>query len=112
NSRSGEIIWQKFNISLDYATEYGLRVYDPRLQPRRYAWLDHLSGESISPPQKAETEKEDIIFPRQDPDFRLPGFISKGEIAGGIQVLYHNNRYFAAFHEINDGIMQQRMIVY
>jgi len=112
DSGSGEIIWQKFNVSLDYVTEYGLRVYDPRLQPRKYTWLDHLSGTDINAPQGTETEREDILFPRQEPGFRLPGFTGAGEIAGGVQILHYNSRHIVAFHEINDGIMQQRIIVY
>ncbi len=112
HSRSGEIIWRKFNISLDHATKNGLRVYDPRLQPRRYYWLDHLSGETISTPQITETTRTEIILPRQDAGFHLPPFLEVGEIRGEIQILYYNSRFFVAFHEINDGIMKQRLVVY
>lgn len=107
----GSIRWQKYNISLNQTQEAGLQVYDSRLQPRKYYWIDHLSGEIINTPSNHEASEE-LLFPEIDPSFVIPSFIERGILAGELVVLRHSGKVFLSFHERDGDFFKQRLIVF
>lgn len=108
---TGSVIWQKFNVSLNSIQENGLEVFDPRLQPRKYQWIDHLKAEPIPVPFDLK-ENIGILFPQASHSGILPPFISQNEIIGDISGLVYADYVFVSFHEKKNSNMQQRMVVY
>lgn len=107
----GSIRWQKFNISLNQVGEAGLQVYDSRFQPRKYFWVDHISGEIITAPLLHEAV-ENLFFPETDPFFVIPSFIEHGFLVGELVVLTHSGKVFLSFHERDGEFFKQRIVVY
>ncbi len=107
----GSIIWQKFNISLNQALDEGLQVYDTRVQPRKYYWIDQLTAEIKAPPL-ADPSDPEIIFPETDSSFVFPYFINHGVLAGELLALRYSDKVFISFHEIENDFLKQRLIVY
>ncbi len=108
----GSIIWERFNISLNDVQASGIEVYDPRFQPRKYSWIDHLSSEAIHAPSRETVSVSSILFPETDNSFDIPSFIKHEQIAGDISVLNFENKTILSFHEVKEGFFQQRLIVY
>jgi hypothetical protein len=109
--RDGSILWQRFNIALNQADDRGVEVFDPRMQPRKYQWINHLNAEvllSPSDPPAADT----ILFPEPDHSYTLPSFISHGEIIHEILHLDYAGKHFISFHEKIQNHIQQRVVVY
>lgn len=111
NTVDGSINWQKFNISLNEPREAGLQVYDSRIQPRKYYWIDHISGEVVSQPAGREAE-DDLIFPEADPAFLIPSFIEHDILVGELMVLTNSDKVFLSFHERQGEFLKQRLVVY
>lgn len=109
NAKDGSVIWQQFNISLNEVRCGGLQVYDPRMQPRKYYWIDHASAEIISAPLP-DTDSG-IIFPESDPDFIIPDFIKHGVLTGELSVLNYFDKVIISFHEIYGDQLKQRLVV-
>ncbi len=108
---TGEIRWQRFNISYHSANNGSVYVYDPRLQPRRYYTIDETSGETIDG-ENIVTEPAASLFPESGDVDSIPLSVSHGELAGEIISLKFNGKGFTCFHELMNGILQQRIIVY
>jgi len=112
NLANGSIIWERFNISLNHVQDSGLQVYDPRFQPRKYSWIDHITSDVIDAQPKELMHKSTIIFPEIDNSISLPAFITHGQIAGDIFALSFSGKKFVSFHEVKDDFFEQRIIVY
>lgn len=108
--KDGSVLWQRYNISLNQVQENGLQVYDSRLHPKKFFWIDHLTSATISAPPRADFKN--IIFPEIDNSFAIPPFIQHGLIAGEISVLKYSGKVFLSFHEEEMGYYKQRIIVY
>jgi len=111
NAEDGKVIWQKFNISFSHATDQGLQVYDTRLQPRKYYWIDHLTGEPMISPITL-SPNTDIFFPETDLSFTIPSFIEHGAITGEISTLHYSDKVLTSFHEVENDYLKQRLVVY
>ncbi len=110
STKDGSIIWQRFNISLNSVKEGGLQVYDPRLQPRKYYWIDHSTAAIMEAPlNDIETP---IIFPGIDNSFIIPAFVECGVLAGELSVLCYSDKVIVSFHEVYNGQLKQRLVVY
>lgn len=112
NLADGSVIWETFNISLNLAQDSGLQVYDPRFQPRKYSWIDHITANPLDVQLQEQTPESTILFPETDNSFCLPSFINHGQIVEDISVLSFSKKIFVSFHEVNDGFFQQKLIVY
>lgn len=108
---NGKTFWQKFNISLNQAQDKALHVYDSRHQPKKYYWIDHLTGEVVAEPSPAE-DCTNVIFPETDNTFEIPSFIEHGSLAGELSVLNFSDKVFLSFHETDLGYFKQRLVVY
>ncbi|MHB1177782.1 MAG: DUF4905 domain-containing protein [Daejeonella sp.] len=108
----GSIIWEKFNISLNDAQASGIQVYDPRFQPRKYSWIDHLSSNEIEVSALEPVLTGTILFPEIDNSINIPSFINHAQIAGDILTLGFENKKLLSFHEAKNDFFQQRLIVY
>lgn len=112
NLSDGSVIWQKFNISLNQVHEAGLQVYDTRILPRKYLWLDHLTSSPVDPPAQSLPDSNSIRLAEPDNSFKLPVFIKHQELVGEFFTLSHKDLYIVSFHELTGDFMQQRLIVY
>ncbi|SKB33718.1 DUF4905 domain-containing protein [Daejeonella lutea] len=110
SASDGTVLWEQYNISLNEVRDGGLGVYDTRIQPRKYYWIDHLTASPIAPP--AVDNPAEISFPEYENSFTFPGFIQHGEVAGEISFLEHSGKNLLSFHEIEGGRMKQRLVVY
>ncbi len=109
---TGEIRWQKFNISLNEVYDEGIQVYDTRLQPRNYFWIDHLSGDALSAPAAASATNSAILFPETGSSFLFPSFLEVSNVTGDISALSCHGKQFLSFHEVQNNYLQQRLVVY
>lgn len=112
NLANGSVIWERFNISLNDVQDSGLQVYDPRFQPRKYSWIDHITSNVIDAQSKKLMHESTIIFPGTDNSINLPPFITHGQIAGDISALSFSGKKIVSFHEVKDDFFEQRIIVY
>ncbi len=108
----GSVMWEKFNISLNDVLPEGIQVYDPRFQPRKYSWIDHLSSHEIENPPSEPVAASTILFPEIDNSITIPSFIQHGQIAGDILALTFANKKMLSFHEVKEDFFHQRLIVY
>lgn len=111
NVKDGTLFWQKFNVSLNQIQEDALEVYDSRLLPKKYTWINHITAELIAAPSEIKVSSE-IIFPEADHTFQIPAFVEHGNLAGELLVLYFSNKVFLSFHEDDMGNLRQRLVVY
>ncbi|RYE28510.1 MAG: DUF4905 domain-containing protein, partial [Sphingobacteriales bacterium] len=110
DAKDGSVIWEQYNISLNEVRSGGIQVYDARIQPRKYYWIDHIMGSVI--PQPTNDIHADIIFPEIDNTFIIPEFVEHDPLAGELSVLAYSGSVFLSFHEISNGQMKQRLVVY
>lgn len=112
NINNGDILWEHYNLSLDSADIQSLKVFDPKINPRRYSWIDSLSGNAISEPENINIESATILFPKSNENPVLPGFILDAEIIGEVFSLSHHGNMILSFHEKEKNKIQQRILVY
>ena len=112
NLKDGSLIWQKFNMRLNQVNESELQVYDPRIYPRKYSWIDHLTAENLNHPIQNTPESNSIILPEIENPFKLPEFIKHQKIRSEFLTLIYKDIYFVSFHEQIADFIQQRLIVY
>ncbi len=111
DAANGAVLWSKFNISLNQTGQSAIQVYDPRIMPRRYFWIDQFTSGPVDPPLSTLPEIK-VRLAQPDPYFKLPDWINHGELIGEISALVHNDLTILSFHEVFNKFMQQRLIVY
>ena len=112
NVLNGEILWERYNFSFNQADSSGLQVYDPKIYPRNYLWINHLNAENISKQENSSTRISDLLFPDLFESYVLPNFIEHGLIIGQISVLHKDGLSIVSFHQKMKNNMQQRLVVY
>lgn len=112
NILNAEILWAHYNLSLNRATDEGLQVYDPRINPRRYSWISHINGESILDSEKVNYPREPVLFPEFIQQSEIPDFLTRAEIIGKPSALSLENHTIICFHEKITNKIQQRLLVY
>ena len=112
NVLNGEILWERYNFSFNQADSSGLQVYDPKIYPRNYLWINHLNAENISKQENSSTRISDLLFPDLFESYVLPNFIEHGLIIGQISVLHKDGLSIVSFHQKMKNYMQQRLVVY
>jgi len=112
NILNGEILWERYNFSYNQAAPTGLQVYDPKIFPRKYTWIDHLNAEIISEQENNPIENSDLLFPDLFESYALPDYIDHDLITGKISVLLINGLSIVSFHQKFENNIQQRLIVY
>jgi hypothetical protein len=112
NVVNGEILWERYNFSFNQADSSGLQVYDPKIYPRNYLWINHLNAENISKQENSSTRTSDLLFPDLFESYVLPDLIEHGLIIGQISVLHKDGLSIVSFHQKMENNMQQRLVVY
>lgn len=112
NIRDGSLLWQKYNLSLNQIQDIGIQVYESRIYPRKYTWIDHVSSVTISDPGEIIPEKKSLLLPELQESPNLPEFFKHLKIAGDILILNYKGLNIISFHEQMDNYMTQRLIVY
>lgn len=109
---TGNIKWEKYNITIDHVQNEGIRIYDSRLQPRRYQWLVLNDGNLTDEQEISNISGADIVFPDFTTSMALPHFIDKATIVGQISYLARSGKSFISFHQKTGDTIAQRVIVY
>jgi len=112
NILNGKILWERYNFTFNQASSTGLQVYDPKIYPRKYAWINHLNAENIIEQENNIIENSNLSFPTLFESYALPDFVNHELIIGKISVLMYNGQYIASFHQKNENNLQQRVVVY
>jgi len=112
NIADGDILWERYNFTLNHALPSGLQVFDPKIHPRKYSWIDHLKAENINEQENNPHIDSDLLFPDLFESYTLPDFIEHGLIVGEISVLINNGLSVISFHQKLENNMQQRLVVY
>ena len=112
NSINGEILWERYNFSFNQADSSGLQVYDPKIYPRNYLWINHMSAENISKQENSPISTSDLLFPDLFESYVLPDFIEHDLILGQISVLHKVGLSIVSFHQKLENNIQQRLVVY
>jgi len=112
NIEDSKVLWEHYNLSLNNVCDEGLQVFDSRINPRRYAWINHIDGENITVNNKLKHSSGTLIHPEHSTIFEIPEFILTGEIAGDMSVLIAQDTTIISFHEKFCNNFQQRLLVY
>jgi len=110
--QDAEVQWEHYNLTLNWANNDGLQVYDPRINPRRYFWISYKKGEPIEEPDHISPEMNALLFPQLIDSFVIPNFILREELIGETSVLVFQNLTIISFHEKKKNNIQQRLLVY
>lgn len=111
NCKTGNINWEKHNISFQNVWQEGLEVFNPDLHPRRSYLLDIETGNEINESERTE-EISSILLPEPCKVDIIPGWIKHSEIIGDVLFVQQRGKNFLSFHEkLPDGI-QLRLVVY
>lgn len=110
--QDAKVLWEHYNLSLNLATNEGLQVYDPRINPRRYSWISHITGENIVKAGKTEHKNETLKHPEINNLFQYPDFILIEEIIGEVSKLIIRDLTIISFHEKVQNNIHQRLLVY
>lgn len=111
-NHDGSVNWQRYNLSLDYADDFGLTVFDPRIQPRRYYRIDHQTADVLSESHSIPEKKKQIIFPEIQSSYEFPDWIDEKIIYGNISVLNYHGLEMVSFHQKKQDFLEQRLLVY
>ncbi|WP_395625518.1 DUF4905 domain-containing protein [Daejeonella sp.] len=109
---TGEIMWEHYNLCLNDVKSYGIQVFDPRIFPRKYLWIDHLKGEIIQNLEINKNKYSNLLFPKMVDNNIIPKSIIHGDLQGEVFFMNFNEKNLISFHERFEGMMQQRLIVY
>lgn len=112
NNQNAGLEWEHYNLTLNWPSEQGLQVYDPRINPRRLLWISTLTGQQITEPNNFDLENSSLFFPQLMDSFVLPDFISTEERIGESSVLVFRDKTIVSFHEKKHDVIQQRLLVY
>jgi hypothetical protein len=113
NILNGEILWERYNFSFNQADSTGLQVFDPKIYPRNYLWINHLNAENINKQENnTSITPSNILFPDLFESYVLPDFIEHSLILGEISVLHKDGLTIVSFHEKMKNNIQQRLLVY
>ena len=112
NVLTGDILWERYNFSFNQADSLGLQVYDPKIYPRKYLWINHLNAENSIKQENSPIRTSDLLFPDLFESYVLPDFIKHGLIIGQISVLHKDGLSLVSFHQKTENNMQQRLVVY
>lgn len=109
---SGELMWEHYNLSMNEVNSNGVQVFDPKIFPRKYFWIDHLKGEIIPSPEIIKNQNSHLLFPKMEKSDIIPKSLIQGHIQGEVSFMNFNEKKMISFHETFESTMQQRLIVY
>jgi hypothetical protein len=109
---SGELMWEHYNLSMNEVNSNGVQVFDPKIFPRKYFWIDHLKGEIIPSPEIIKNQNSHLLFPIMEKSDIIPKSLIQGHIQGEVSFMNFNEKKMISFHETFESTMQQRLIVY
>jgi hypothetical protein len=109
---SDKILWEKYNVAIQQATEYGIQIFDTKISPRRYNWINHLNASILPEPSQINLNSNSLIFPEINNEYSFPNFIEHGLIEGGVADLNIDGLRIICFHEKIEGKLQQKLLIY
>lgn len=110
--KSAKILWEKYNVSIQQVTNYGIQIFDTKISPRRFTWINHLNTSTLSEPSQISLNSNSIIFPEINNEYSFPNFIEHGSIEGGVADLNIDGLRIICFHEKIEGKLQQKLLIY
>jgi hypothetical protein len=109
---SGNILWEKYNLSLEEITSYGIRVYDFKIYPRSFFWINHKNAAKLPNPEYPHNITSLLQFPELIYDFEIPNSINHYPIIGGVFSLNTGDIQIICFHEKFEENLQQKIVIY
>ena len=107
----GSIAWQHFNKSLDFITDEGLVVYNPKVHPKKPEVLSFNTGEIISDkPHLIESEERPIILPTVLTEPLL--FTLPENLYGPVLHCKFNGKDIVSYHTNNGNNYNQILQIY
>ncbi|MBM3402928.1 MAG: hypothetical protein FJY21_11615 [Bacteroidetes bacterium] len=97
---------------MNRATDEGLQVFDPKINPRRYLWISNASAEPIQEPNLSNFNSSSFVLPQLRDTVELPHFIRRKELVGQLSELVFPDLKILSFHEKISDYMHQRLIVF
>jgi hypothetical protein len=110
--KSAKILWEKYNVAIQQAADYGIQIFDIKISPRRYYWINHLNASILPEPSQISLNSNSIIFPEINNEYSFPNFIEHGSIEGGVAELNIDGFQIICFHEKIEGNLQQKLLIY
>lgn len=110
--KSAKILWEKYNVSIQQVTNYGIQIFDTKISPRRFTWINHLNTSTLSEPSQISLNSNSIIFPEINNEYSFPNFIEHGSIEGGVADLNIDGLRIICFHEKIESKLQQKLLIY
>jgi hypothetical protein len=109
---SDKILWEKYNVAIQQATEYGIQIFDTKISPRRYNWINHLNASILPEPSQIKHNTSSIKFPDLNKSYTFPNFIEHGLIEGVVAELKIDDLQIICFHEKLADKLQQKLLIY
>jgi len=109
---SADILWEKYNLSLEEVTRYGIRVYDYKIYPRSFFWINHKNAEKLPNPEQPQYINSLLQFPQLVYDYEIPKTINHYPIIGGVFSLNTGDIQIICFHEKFEENLQQKIVFY
>lgn len=109
---TAKILWEKYNVNIQQVTDYGIQIFDTKISPRRYYWINHLNTSILPEPSQISLNSNSILFPEINNEYSFPNFIEHGTIEGGVAELKIDGFQIICFHEKIEGKLQQKLLMY
>jgi len=109
---SADILWEKYNWGLEEITSYGIQVYDLKIYPKSFFWIDHKNVAKLPNPEQAHRPTSLIQFPELVYDYQIPISINHHPIIGGVFSLNTGDIQIICFHEKLEDNLQQKIVIY
>jgi hypothetical protein len=110
--KSAKILWEKYNVAIQQAADYGIQIFDIKISPCRYYWINHLNASILPEPSQISLNSNSIIFPEINNEYSFPNFIEHGSIEGGVAELNIDGFQIICFHEKIEDKLQQKLLIY
>lgn len=109
NPVGGEVRSDSYNWSPELLSHEGVKVFDPRIQPRKFRWIT-FNGEEMPAPTTDELQRPELIYPADMAASDLPDVVRYGEIVGNILYAKLGEKEFYSFHERKASFLEQRLL--
>lgn len=111
HAASGQIAWQRFDVSFYDAWQQGVQVFYPNRYPRKLELLSYSDGQPVTCDQLMPVNNA-AILPQLTEPAALPEWLSHLPVTGKVHHLIIHDHTLIAFHEIAANGMNLRLVVY
>lgn len=114
DERTGQTLWNNFNLAFDHLSVNGPVIYDTRIQPRKLLLVNIKTGATLlkyEPSIDAEAVN-DLKFPGEASyEFALSLSLPVPPLENTVHYLEHYNLRIVSLHAITKGTLQQHLYI-